>query len=274
MGALDRLRDDVEVLARVQRHGDARPPWSTSALAHWPAQLTTTSHSTGPRSVSTAVMRCRRVEREPGDPCLLHHLGAAHPGALGQRLGEVGRVDLAVARQPQRTEQVLDLHHRPQLLRALGRDQLAVHVVRRRVGRGPLQLDHPVLGPGHDHATDVAVAGSQPGLGLERGVELGGVLHQPGPALRGPQRPDQPGRVPRRTAGEVALLEQQHVGLPQLGQVEATDAPMTPPPTTTISGARGEVSHGRHPRSSLARSGPRKVASAFSKRSIPHPWKS
>ena len=216
MGALDRLRDDVEVLARVQRdrHADQLPERLRPLAGAVDDDLALDGPPVGLHRRDAAP-----VDHEPGHPHLLGHGRAAHPGTLGQRLGEVGRVDLPVTRQPQRTQQVVDLHHRPQLLRALRRDHLALHVVRRRVGRRPPELDHPVLGARHDHAADVAVAGGQPGLGLERRVELGGVLHQAGPALRGPQRPHEPGGVPRRTAGEVPLFEEQHIGLAQLGQV-------------------------------------------------------
>ena len=209
MGALDRLGHDVEVLARVQRHGHSdQVPQRLGPLA---AAVDDEVALDGPL-VGLHGRDPAPVRREPGHPHLLGHPGAALPRALGQRLGEVGGVDLAVTGQPQRAEQVVDLHHRPELPGALGRDQLAVHVVRRGVGRCPPELDHPLLGARHDHPADVAVAGRQPGLGLERGVELRGVLHQPGAALRGAQRSHQPGRVPRRTAREVALLEQQHVG--------------------------------------------------------------
>ena len=45
------------------------------------------------------------------------------------------------------------------------------------------------------------------------------MLHEPGAALAGPQQPDEPRRVPRRAARQGPLLEQQHVGLAEVGQV-------------------------------------------------------
>ena len=54
---------------------------------------------------------------------------------------------------------------------------------------------------------------------FEFGVQLGGVLHQSGRALRGPQLPDQPGGVPGGAAGQLALFEQHDVGDAEFGQV-------------------------------------------------------
>jgi hypothetical protein len=54
---------------------------------------------------------------------------------------------------------------------------------------------------------------------LERGVQLDAVLaHARHVAVR-PHLPDEPGGVPRGAAGELALLEQQHVGDAELRQV-------------------------------------------------------
>ncbi len=193
------------------------PARSPSALAHWPAQLTTTSHSTvslvGPDAGHPTTGRpVLDVVTRHAHP--LDHARAALARPARERLGQVGRVDLAVTGQPERAEQVVHPHRRPQLLRTLRADHLALEVVGDRVGRRTPELGHPVLGPRDDHAADVAVAGGEACLGLERGVELGGVLHEPGARLRGTQRPDQPGRVPGRASRETPLLEQQHVGRP------------------------------------------------------------
>ena len=156
---------------------------------------------------------------EAGHPHALDDARPALPRSARERLGQVGRVDLSVAGEPERAEHVVDLHRRPELLGTLRADHLAVQVVGDRVGGGTPELGHPVLGAGHDHAADVAVAGGESGLGLERGVQLGGVLHQPGARLGRAERPDQPGRVPGRASREPPLLEQEDVGPAQLGQV-------------------------------------------------------
>ena len=62
-------------------------------------------------------------------------------------------------------------------------------------------------------------AGGEPGLGLQRLVQPGRVLHEPRAALARAQLADQPGRVPGRAARQPALLEQQHVGDAELRQV-------------------------------------------------------
>ena len=138
---------------------------------------------------------------------------------LGQRERQVGRVGLAVAGQPDRTDEIIDAHHRVVLERLLAREQFAFHVERRGVGGGATQLDHPVLGARDGHSPALLVAGRQPGLGLELGVQLRRVLHQAGGALRGPQLADQPGGVPRCAAGQLALFEEDDIGDAELGQV-------------------------------------------------------
>ena len=248
MHAFDSLGDHVEVLRRVQRHGDAdqvserlRP--LPRAVDH-DLRLDGTLVGDDPGHPATGRTLLGVEARHPHP---LDDPSTAQPSTLRQRLGHVGRVDLAVTGQPDRAEQVVDPHRRPELLGPRRRDQLAVHVVRRRTGRRTPQLHHPVLGARHDHASDVAVAGGQPGLRLERVVELGRVLHQPGPALRRAQRTDQAGRVPGRAARQGPLLDQQHVGPAEPGQVVGDRRTDDPAPDDHDLRARRELCHGRPP---------------------------
>ena len=170
-----------------------------------------------------------RVGAHTGDPAvvgenvddsgLFDDAGAPHPRPLRQREGQVGRVGLAVGGQPDGADQVVDPHHRVVLERLLGAEQFALHVERRGVCGGAAQLDHPVLGAGDRHSPALLVARGQSGLVLEFGVELRGVLHQPGRALRCPQLADQSGGVPGGATGQLALLDQHHVGEAELGQM-------------------------------------------------------
>ncbi|CAB4730618.1 unannotated protein [freshwater metagenome] len=262
VGALDRLGDDVEVLGRVQRHrhadlvGERLGPLPGTVDDHLGLDVAEVGADPGDPSPC----RGRRL-REAGDPHLLDDPGPTLAGAAGERLRDIAGVDLPVARQPDRAEQVLDLHHRPQLLGALGGDQLALQVVRRGVGRRAAQLHHPVFGAGDDHPADVAVAGRKTGLGLQLGVQLGGVLHQPGPALRGPQWSDQPGRVPGRAAGQASLLQDEHVAPAEPGEVVGDRGTDDTAADDHRPGPGRQLSHGRSP--------PGRVAGAVRRRRRP-----
>ena len=85
------------------------------------------------------------------------------------------------------------------------------------------------------------VAGRLPGLRLEPGVELGGVLHQPGAALRRPQRADQPGRVPRRPARQACPARAAaRRSSPAWSGGRPRSEPITPPPMITTRARAGQ----------------------------------
>jgi hypothetical protein len=214
--AVDLVGDHVEVLGRVQRHRD--PDQLRDLLGPLPCavdddlglDITVVGADSGDRTVLGEYVEHADSFRDGR---------ATGPGTLGQRHGQVGRVRLPVAGQPDRSDQVLHLHHRVPVPR-LGRgEQLALEVERLgRRGR-PAQLGHPVLGAGHGDTAAPLEARAESGLLLEAGVELRRVLHQPGAALGGPQLTDQPGRVPGGAARQRALLDHEHVGPAEPGEV-------------------------------------------------------
>ena len=220
---LDLVGDDVEVLGRVQRHpdpgqrADRLGPLAGAVDDDLALDVTVVgAHPADPPPTGRG-----RVghDVEPGDPHPFPHRHPELAGALRQRLGDVGGVRRAVAGQPDRAGEVVGAQQRVPLPRLLGGEQLALEVVGGGGrGRAP-QRRHPVVGAGDDEPAALPVAGAQAGLGLEPLVELGGVLHEAGAALAGPQQPDQPGGVPGGAARQGALLEQQHVGLAEVGQV-------------------------------------------------------
>ena len=99
----DRLGDDVEMLAGLQRqrHAGSAPPRSP---AHMPAQFTTSPRRS--RRPRRPAPRSRRSPgRPPADPGDLHALGdprAPLPRPLRQRQRDVGRIGLPVLRQMDR----------------------------------------------------------------------------------------------------------------------------------------------------------------------------
>ena len=158
--------------------------------------------------------------RDPGDLAALDDPGAAHARALGQRLGDVDRVGLAVARDEDRADQVVDREQRMARLR-LGRARAPRPRGRRSrpIEAARLQLDEALRGAREAEAAVLAEAGRLPGLGLEPGVELGRVLGEPGQVLGRAQLADQPGGMPGGARGQLPALEQQHVPPAELGQV-------------------------------------------------------
>ena len=217
MHAGDVLADDVEVLGGVQRHVDPRHgadllgPLARAVDDDLGLDVT----GVGPHTRSASRPSVDDVEH----PDLLDHDGAAHAGALGQGEGQIGRVGLAVGGQPDGADEVVDPHDRIVLQRLFGGEQFAFHVERGGAGRGAAQLRHAVLGARHGNPAAPLVACRKSGFPFEFGVELGGVLHESGEALRGPQLSDQPGRVPGGARGELALFEQHDVGDAEFGEV-------------------------------------------------------
>jgi hypothetical protein len=236
--ALERLGDDVEVLGGVQRDGGAhhRADLLGPLAGAVDDDLGLDVAGVGAHTGHPAVLGQDVEDAGPlGDP------GTALTRALGQCGGEVRRVRLPVTGQPDGAEQVLDLHDRVALRGLLRCQQLALEAVGVGGGRRPLQLHHPVRGPGDGHPAALLVAGREPDLGLQVGVELGGVLDQPGAALRRPQLADQPRRVPGGAGRELSLLEQQDVGPPELREVVGDARPDHPAADDDDPGTAGEI---------------------------------
>ncbi len=214
--ALDAVGDDVEMLGRVQRHVHAGQrtelprPLAGAVDQRLAAHLALRGAHTGDPAA---------FDDHAGDLDILHQLGAAVACALGQRHRQVGRVRLAVARDPDRAVQVVGAHHRIQVAGFLGRDQLHLDAEAARQ-RGLLVQHHPALGRGrHVDAAALLPAGGETRLGFERGIQLDAVLAHARHVAVGPHLPHQPGGMPGSAAGEPTLLQQQHVAAAELGQV-------------------------------------------------------
>ncbi len=246
---VDLLGDHVKMLGRVQRHGDPAHradllgPLAGAVDDH--LGLDVAPIGPDPRHGAARVP-------DAGHPGPLAHRHAAVAGAPGQRGGQVGRVGPAVTGQPDRPRQIGDLHERVELAGSLRADQLAFELIRLG-GRGrPAQLHHAVRRPGDRDAAAPPEAGGQAGLLLEPGVQLGGVLDQPGAVLRGAELADQAGRVPGGAAGQLALLQQQHVGPAHPGQMVGDAGPDHAPADDHDPGAAGK---GGRVRAGRARAG-------------------
>lgn len=142
---------------------------------------------------------------------LLADGGAALACPPGERLGEVGRVDLAVAGQPEAAAHAAGVHQGPARRDLVRREQPALEAEALRAGVClPDLVPARVRARQHDRAA-LQEAGGLAGLGLEAGVELGAVARQPGRVRARAQLPHQAGGVPGGAAGQPVALEQQDV---------------------------------------------------------------
>ena len=195
------------------------PACAPSWRAHMPAQLTTYSRLDVPGGRPHAGDRAPRLQ-EPGDR---HALDDRHPElarALGQRHRDVDRVGPAVLGHVEAGQDVVGAGQREQLADLTGRDLLHVDAappVER--GHPPVLLQPVGVGRHLDEAHRLE-AGRQPGLGLQAGVEVAGVLPHLGRGLgRRTEGDDQPGRVPGRARGELVALQQDDVRPPHVREV-------------------------------------------------------
>ena len=217
--------DDIEVLAREERHGHAH------ATAHLARPLAAAQHDDVGRDragASLLVLPVERADAAPavdvdqcrvGDAHAFEDLHAAVARALGERERQVGRIGLAVARQPYRALEVVGPHQRIHRAR-LGRpDHVARHAIRLGDGCRALQLDHPVRSARDGQRPAPLPAGRESGFALEVRVQVRRITDQPRHALVRAELTDETGRVPRGPGREAPLLQQHHVLLAELGQV-------------------------------------------------------
>ena len=110
-------------------------------------------------------------------------------------------------------------HQRPHALDLGGRDQLHLHAEAAGGGGEALEFGPAVLGGREAEAAGHLPAGGEAGLGFEGLVELDGALQHLGDRGRGAQLADETGGMPGGAGGELALLEQNDVGLVVLGEM-------------------------------------------------------
>jgi len=106
------------------------------------------------------------------------NLGAPGACALGERLGQIGRLDVAIVRMLDGAEHALDIAQRPDLLE-LGRCQEAYVDADRGGDAGVVfEFVEAILRARQPDVGDLAEADILAGLGLQRFVELDRVLVQ------------------------------------------------------------------------------------------------
>ena len=182
-----------------------------------PPALTTTSASMLPRSVWTPRTRpAGDVDR--GHARVGVDVAAGLARALGERVGQQARVEVAVGRQPRRAEHAVDRHQREALLRLLGRQQLERQPERLR----PAGLAARLL-PALLRGRQPQPAALDPAA-VERPVELDRVHHHPRQ------------RAPSRAAGPTSPAEWNVEPLRELLAVDEHD--VAPSPAREVVGDR------------------------------------
>ena len=205
----DRLGDDVEVLAGLERdvraeHPAEAPCPHAGAVDHVLAGDGAAVLAPAPFDVGDAVA----LPADPRDGHVLEHLRAALPGALRERQRDVRRVPLSVLRQPDGARHIAGLQVRVARRHLARGDLLDLHAPgARHAGLTPDLLGAGV-GQGHGDRPATAKARRDAGLGLQRAVELLAVLRETRHGGRRAQLRDETGGVPGGAGRQAPALEQ------------------------------------------------------------------
>ena len=210
---LDRFGHQVEMLAGMQRQGDAVLIGQVAA-----PHAAAVDHDIGGNMAGLPVHHVIDAGHPPprlghaGDLDAFKDLRAAHPRALGQRHGDIGRVALSVQRQGDRADDVRDVQMRVFRLDLGGRNLVHLDIEDPRHGGLAQQFLMPRLGQRDRDRSDLAHAGRHACLGLQLHVKIGGILRQPRHVGRAAQLADQPRRMPGGAAGQLLAFQQHDVG--------------------------------------------------------------
>ena len=218
-----RLRDEVLVRHRDQRHVDARerPELLREHAARVDDHLCLDRPLVGDHADDATAL-----DGDLRDAGVREDLGPAAPRALGEREGELRGVDVAVRGEEGSAEHTLGGHRREQPLRLLRRDQLEREAERLRPAGLAGKLLEPFRGGREPERADLAPAGLEVDLGAERAVQLDRAHHHLRQRERAAQLSHEACRVEGRARGEVGAVDEDGVRPAELGQpVEDRAAP-------------------------------------------------
>ncbi len=144
---------------------------------------------------------------------------AALPRALGQRLRQVGGLDIAVVGVLDRAEDAVGVTQRPDRLDLGGGEEADVDTERAGDAGIVAILVHPVGRRRQADVADLRKAGVEAGLRLQRGIEADRILVKLADRIAEVEQGQQAGGVPGRARGEFLALEEDAVGPAELRQV-------------------------------------------------------
>ena len=187
------------------------------------------------------------VHVDPGHARAGEDAAAPAARAVGQRVGELRRVEVAVGRQPRGAEHAVGDHQREPLLRLRRADQLERQAER----LGPAGLA-PRLLPALGRAGQPDAAALDPArvelAAAELPVQLDRVHHHLRQRHRRAQLAHETGRVERRAARELRAVEQDDVAPAQLGEVVGDRGPAHPAADDHAARGGGQLTVDRHGR--------------------------
>ena len=176
------------------------------------------------------------------------------------RLGEVGRLDVAVARMADRADQALDVAERPDFLDLPRRQELDLDPDRRRDAGILVVLVHAVAVQRETDVGDLAEADALAGLSLQRLIQRDRVLVDLADRVAHVEQGQEARGVPGRTRGQLLALDQHHIRPALSGQlIEGGDAD------------RAAADH-HHARMALHRPPPPRPRQPPSRRNIDRPY--
>ncbi len=159
------------------------------------------------------------LDDQAGDPRALDDPRAAHARTLGERLRQIGRIGLAVARNPHCAAEIIGAQERIDPASFARGDEFEFDAEALGSRHLPLEELQPIGCLGDVEAATLFPAGRQARLAFQRCIELDAIAaHAGGVACRA-ELTDQARSVPGRAAGELALLEQYDVRDAELRQM-------------------------------------------------------
>ena len=159
------------------------------------------------------------IRDDRNDPGVGPDLRAALPGARGQGLGQAGRIEPAVGREPDGPEDAVGRHEREAVARLRGRNQLQRQPERPRPADLALELLEAGLGRRQPERPDLVPRGIDAGLVAKAPVQVGAVHHHLGQGHGAAQLANEAGRVERRARGQLGPVDQDDVAPAKLGEV-------------------------------------------------------
>ena len=229
MDALDRLGEEVLVGHRDDRHGHADE--AADLGGEHPAGI---HDDVGPDLRPLAVVldgdagHAAALRPDRDDPGPRPDPDALLASAGGERVGEPGRVEPAVGRQPDGAEDAVGRHQREAVLRLLRRDEVERQTERLGPARLASELLEPLRRRRQPERADLVPRRIRARLGGQPPVQLGAVHHHPGEGHGAPELADQSSRVEGRSGGQLGAVDEDDVGPAALREVVGDARPADP----------------------------------------------
>ena len=160
-----------------------------------------------------------RLLADPGHHRVPVNRRPALPRPLGQRLGQIGRLDIAIVRMLDRPQHTVGVAQRPDRLDLIRGEEIHVDANRPRDTGIIMIFVHPVGGRRQPDVGHLREADIQPGFCRQCGIQPDRILVQLADRVAEVEQWQQPGGMPGRPRGQFLPLDQHHVGPAEFGQM-------------------------------------------------------